>query len=108
MPQGAGLEPVGRRGVVYVMNRRSDKIRSTIAILAVCLFMALTSGCIEEQQAKPVWGKGDLPPAWLETFGNGNDSRMNFMQSQAITAIAKRLRVLEINQYVPDPNEVGR
>ena len=90
------------------MTRKSDITRAVIVILAVCLFIALTSGRIEDQQAKPVWGKGDLPPAWLDTFGNGNDSRMNYMQSQAITAIAKRLRVLEINQYVPDPNGVGR
>jgi len=59
-----------------------------------------------EHKRPPVWGDGDLPAGWLETFGNGNDSRMNYMQSQAITELAKRLRVLEINQYMPDPNEV--
>ena len=146
------------------MNRRTDIARAAIAILAACMFMAFTSGCIPEDEhlkeielrksvqrlleesistnsslldmraklqdellkanieiaacwkiigdtkpdpnSPPVWGEGDLPPAWLDTFGNGNDSRMNFVQSQAITELAKRLRVLEINQYVPDPNEV--
>ena len=90
------------------MNRKRDIAIATAAILIVCLFMALTSGCEESQQVEqpPVWGKGDLPPTWIEYFGNDNGARLDFKQSQIIDEVVRRVITLEINQYIPDPNGV--
>ncbi len=93
------------------MTSRGDITRAVIAILAVCLFMAFTSGCIEEEQRPqpPIWGKGDLPSQWTEYFpGNDNLNRLNFKQSALIDELVRRVRTLEINQYIPDPNGVKR
>ena len=85
------------------MNRKRDIAIATAAILIVCLFMAITSGCKESQQ-QPVWGKGDLPPHWTEYFGSDNGARLDYKQSQMLDEIARRVITLEINQYIPDPN----
>lgn len=49
-----------------------------VVLLIAIAFLAC--GCQEEAQ----WGKGDLPPAWQEIFGDDNGSRMDFVQVEAI------------------------
>jgi hypothetical protein len=80
----------------------------------VCIIIALAaavslSGCIEEEQTPqaqtPIWGQGDLPPQWVEYFDDDNKSRLDFKQSLIIDELTRRVRTLEINQYIPDPNE---
>ena len=143
------------------MTRRTDITRAVIAILAVCLFMAMVSGCVPEDEhikevelrksvqrllresistngsllcqratlqdellkanaeivacweliedmkpdpnTPPVWGKGELPPEWVEYFGDSNLSRMSFKQSQVIDALTSK--VFEVSGPV-DPNGV--
>ena len=77
------------------MNRKSDTAGAIIAILAICLFMALTSGCIEEEQSKPAWGNGDPPDSWIQTFGNDNGAHMDFMQMRMLGEQAARIKQLE-------------
>lgn len=48
------------------MNRRSDKVQAAIAIIIVCLFMALTSGCIEEEQSQPATPSSAKDPNMVE------------------------------------------
>ena len=52
---------------------------------------------------RPVWGKGELPPEWVEYFGDSNLSRMSFKQSQVIDALTSK--VFEVSGPV-DPNGV--
>lgn len=54
----------------------------------------------------PIWGNGELPVQWTEYFGTDNGARMDFRQSQIINELIVRVRTLEINQYIPDPNGV--
>ena len=164
------LRDEGKRGDINLKraNRIAAITATAIAILAVCLFMALTSGCEDKvdspiaiggpdgtpcgqgycrveyengktteftceiheteliivpvsdpnlpdlitittaavSDAPPVWGKGELPPHWVEYFGDDNGARLDFKQSQIIDELAKRVITLEINQYIPDPNGV--
>ena len=86
------------------MTRKHDVAAATIAVIIVCLIMAFTSGCGQPQQKQ--WGTGNPPDSWIETFGNDNGARLDWMQSQIIDKLALRVRTLEINQYVPDPNGV--
>ncbi len=90
-------------------QRKYDVLFAAIAIVIVCLCMALVSGCVEERQVPKVWGKGDLPAEFLEHFGTDNNARLNFVQTQAINKhgeiireIAKRLLLLE----GADPNMI--
>ncbi len=83
------------------MNRRSDIAIATAAILIVCLFMALTSGCKESQQ-RPVWGNGDPPATWTETFGNDNGARMDFVQMRMLSEQAARIKRLEEFCRIPE------
>ncbi len=91
--------------------KRTDVTWATVGIVAVCLIMALTSGCIEEQQVKPQWGQGDPPAAWQETFGNDNGARVDYVQMRMFGEVDARLKALEsfckVNNVV-DPNGVSR
>ena len=53
----------------------------TALIVTLILVAVLVSGCFENQRT---WGKGELPKEWQDYFGDGNNSRMNYVQSQAI------------------------
>lgn len=68
-----------------------------IVLLLIVLTIALT-GCQEE---KKVWGKGELPADWIETFGDDNQSRLLYVESQIIDKINKRLIVLE-EEAIPE------
>ena len=79
--------------------KRKDITWATVGILVVCLIMAFTTGCIEEQQVPqattPTFGQGDPPASWVETFGNDNNARMDYVQMQMFSAMDARIKVLE-------------
>ncbi len=87
---------------------KAAMVLQVIAIIFMVLTLLTLSGCKESQQVEqtPVWGKGDLPPHWIEYFGNDNTARLDFKQSQIIDEVVRRVITLEINQYIPDPNGV--
>ncbi len=58
------------------MNRELCLVVAALLCIAVLL-----CGCQEQQQT---WGKGELPPAWQELFGDDNGSRMDYAQVEAI------------------------
>lgn len=53
--------------------------------------------------ARPVWGKGDPPADWQAYFGNDNNSRMNYVQSQHIDRLTNQLWELRADMPA-DPN----
>jgi len=72
-----------------------------IVILIAVLVLMLLAGC-EEQNRSKVWGNGDLPADYVQTFGNDNTARLNFVQNQvinnhekAITELLERVQTLE-------------
>jgi hypothetical protein len=66
------------------MKRKTDIALAAVAIILVCLFMAFTSGCIEEQQTPKVWGNGELPEDFVSFFGTGNNARLNKAQNDLL------------------------
>ena len=65
-----------------------------IGILLLILFVAMLSGCQEAQK----WGQGDPPAEWQTMFGNGNLSRLNFVQTDRINKLNADLEALtELN-----------
>ncbi len=91
------------------MTRKRDiaaMAAAVIAVLTISVIMALTSCGKELVDPVPVWATGDLPEHWTKFFGDGNGARLDYKQSQIIDELAKRVRTLEINQYIPDPNGV--
>ncbi len=66
------------------MKKNIDMILATIAVIVICLIMAFTSGCTEEQQAPKVWGKGELPADFASFFGTDNNARLDKAQSDML------------------------
>ncbi len=60
----------------------------------ICLFLLFTCGCVESEQP-PVWGNGDPPASWQETFGNDNIARVNFVQMRMFKQMDARIKVIE-------------
>lgn len=84
-------------------RRKYDVVWAILAVLGVCVLMACLTGCIEEQQAPKLWGQGDPPADWQEFFGNDNNSRLNYMQSQYIDRLTQQ--IWELRADMPaDPN----
>ncbi len=48
-----------------------------------------------DPNAPPVWGNGDPPATWTETFGNDNGARMDFVQMRMLSEQAARIKRLE-------------
>ena len=44
----------------------------------------------------PVWGKGELPADHQDFFGDGNDSRLNYVQNKVLDKHAEILKILAI------------
>ena len=72
------------------------------------IVLVLSPGCHESQQT---WGRGDPPAGWRGYFGNDNNARLNFVQTQtidrqarAIAELAERVRRLEME----NPAELAR
>ena len=72
----------------------------TLALLVVLL--ALLTGC-EESNQRTLWGQGELPTDWQETFGADNGARLDFVQTQkintqaqAVQELLKRVQALEL------------
>lgn len=72
-----------------------------IVILMIGLVLMVLAGC-EEQNRSKVWGNGDLPADYVQTFGIDNTARLNFVQNQvinnhekAITELLERVQSLE-------------
>ncbi len=72
----------------------------TLALLIVLL--ALLTGC-EESNQRTLWGQGELPTDWQETFGADNGARLDFVQTQKINTqvqamqeLLKRVQALEL------------
>lgn len=65
----------------------------TLWLITIVLIFAVFSGCNEaQQQTSPsVWGQGTLPADWQGFFGNSNNSRLNFVQSQMLNKHANEL-----------------
>lgn len=60
-------------------------------IIILFLFALFSFGC-QESQKQPeskVWGKGDPDPNHIKYFGNGNLSRLCYVQTQTINKQAK-------------------
>ncbi len=83
------------------------RILCLILIVITGGLLILLGGCNERQ--RKVWGQGDLPAEWQGFFGDGNVSRLDFVQTnavnrqgQALAELAERVRKLEA-----DPNEAG-
>lgn len=90
------------------MNAKIMKATMVLQVIAI-IFMILTLCGCEEAQQRPVWGKGELPADHQKMFGDGNNSRLNYVQSQAInkhgaliTEIARRILIIE----AVDPNAI--
>ena len=62
-------------------------------IVVVVCWIVFLSGCQEQQQAKK-WGEGDPPAEYQVFFGNDNNARLDFMQTQAIASQAEALAEL--------------
>lgn len=56
------------------------RIELSLVILGL-IALSLLAGC---QQDRKVWGKGELPADYQETFGNSNADRLSYIQSKAI------------------------
>ena len=88
-----------------------------MCMILVVVMIVLLAGCQEaqkqESQQPAVWGQGELPGDWQGFFGNGNNARLNFVQSQvinnnmkAITEMNGRIAKLEeTTTRIYDPNE---
>ncbi len=68
-------------------------------LITLMITAILITGCEESQ--KKVWGQGDPSAEYQGFFGNDNNARLNFIQSQAIDSLLKRVAKLE----AVDPNE---
>lgn len=66
----------------------------TMYVILIMAAIALLSGCQEERK-QGKWGEGDPPAKFQNIFGNENNARLNFIQSQAISELATRVRTLE-------------
>lgn len=71
-----------------------------VVLIALVVAMIFVVGCREKQQK--VWGTGNPPPDWQEMFGNSNVSRLDYVQSNHINELAKRVRALEANMPVDE------
>lgn len=62
-----------------------SKSKKELCIVMIVLFLIslFASGCNESQQSKK-WGEGELPEEWQRYFGNGNNSRLNKVQTDVI------------------------
>jgi hypothetical protein len=58
---------------------KNIELYAVIVILVAISF--LLCGCQESQQSK-TWGQGETPAAYQELFGNSNNARLNFVQSE--------------------------
>lgn len=66
---------------------RKTELYLVAIVLAV---MALVfCGCQEEQRA--VWRQGELPTEFQSFFGNDNNARLNFVQTQTLNSHAQTL-----------------
>lgn len=80
-----------------------------IMLITMIVAALLFCGCTEPKSK--VWGKGDLPTAYSERFGNSNGARLDFVQNQqidkhskVIAELARRVLALE----AVDPNGVTK
>lgn len=83
-------------------------MRHTLPILLICLAVLLC-GCQEEQQ---VWGTGEPTPDWEGYFGNGNLSRLNFVQMRQMDLFRKAIieqdgRIAVLEERIYPSEEVG-
>jgi hypothetical protein len=76
------------------MNEKQE-IR-LIVILAGCLISLLLAGCQEQVQTKQ-WGQGETPISYQEFFGNDNNARLDYVQTQHID---------RTTQAIFDPNGI--
>ena len=57
----------------------------------------------------PVWGKGELPADHQDFFGDGNDSRLNYVQNRVLDKHGEILKILAIRVLAleaVDPNAI--
>ncbi len=79
-------------------------------LMVILLFMvAMIGGCVEEQKAHPVWGKGELPDNHQQFFGNDNTARLDYVQNRVLDKHAAILKIIAIRVLAleaVDPNAV--
>ena len=67
-------------------------------IATVGMFLLVIAASCEESRKEPnvseLWGKGDPDPNHIKYFGNGNLSRLCFVQTQTINRQAKLIAEL--------------
>lgn len=60
-----------------------------------------------DPNASPIWGQGNPPASWTETFGNDNIARVNFIQMQMLSNQAARIKRLEEFCRINDGKETN-
>lgn len=50
-------------------------------IITLSVLLLVFAGCQESEQR---WGQGETPQGWRDMFGDGNLSRLNYVQSKAL------------------------
>ena len=79
-------------------------------LMVILLFMAvMIGGCVEEQKAQPVWGKGELPAEHQGFFGNDNTARLDYVQNRVLDKHAAILKIIAIRVLAleaVDPNAI--
>ncbi len=77
-------------------------------LMVILLFMVvMIGGCVEEQKAQPVWGKGELPAEHQGFFGNDNTARLDYVQNRVLDKHAAILKIIAIRVLAleaVDPN----
>ncbi len=79
-------------------------MRTTIVLLIVLILALLfLGGCNEERK---VWGQGDPTAEWRGYFGNGNLSRLNFVQTEMMNK--QRALIFGLDAKDPDGKPVRK
>ena len=80
----------------------------TVLMIILLFMVAVLSGCKESQQ-RPVWGKGELPADHQAMFGDGNTSRLDYVQNRVLDKHAEIIKILAIRVLAleaVDPNAI--
>ena len=96
--------------VTSIARDRENRIMRTIKTMlwvVMVVVICFVTGCADDQK----YGQGDPPDDYIAMFGNGNGSRLDFVQNQtinklgnALAELSERVKVLEIvdpNAFVP-------
>lgn len=102
---GSLREEIFRAGDTKLIEEPPDEIEEPVEDPNIIwLDLPIESTLVD---SPPVWGKGELPADHQDFFGDGNNSRLNYVQNRVLDKHARLLRLISMRILVlegADPN----